>query len=120
MLRALDEGVKGGRWFSLMDKVWSLKNLRAAFAKVKQNDGAPGTDRQTIGMFEKHLEANLEKLSRELRENREFFMVPRRGHKAPSNPLGKVSDGKFRYVGRGHLKGAAQAHSSRIRDDCSL
>ncbi|HVS70428.1 MAG TPA: reverse transcriptase domain-containing protein [Phycisphaerae bacterium] len=25
MLRALDECVKGGRWFSLMDKVWSLK-----------------------------------------------------------------------------------------------
>ena len=70
MLQALDKGVKGGRWFSLMDKVWSPGNLRAAFAQVKSNDGAPGADRQTIGMFEKHLAANLEKLAQELQENR--------------------------------------------------
>jgi RNA-directed DNA polymerase len=68
MLQALEQGVKGGRWFSVMDKVWSLRNLRASFAKVKANDGAPGSDRQTIAMFERDLEANLEKLSRELRE----------------------------------------------------
>jgi RNA-directed DNA polymerase len=70
MLQALEAGVKGGRWFSLMDKVWSLANLRRSFAQVKSNDGASGADRQTIGMFERHLEANLEKLSRELREGR--------------------------------------------------
>jgi RNA-directed DNA polymerase len=70
MLQALEQGVKGGRWFSLMDKVWSLRNLRASFAKVKANDGAAGADRQTIAMFERHLEAHLERLSRELQENR--------------------------------------------------
>ena len=70
MLQALDQGVKGDRWFSLMDKVWSPKNLRRSFEIVKANDGAAGVDRQTIAMFEKHLEANLEKLSQELRERR--------------------------------------------------
>jgi RNA-directed DNA polymerase len=70
MLQALEKGVQGGRWFSLMDKVWSLSNLRRGFQTVKANDGAAGCDRQTIAMFEQRLEANLEKLSRELKENR--------------------------------------------------
>lgn len=70
MLQALEKGVKGGRWFSLMDKVWSLKNLRASFGRVKANAGAAGTDRQTIAMFERNLEANLERLRWELQENR--------------------------------------------------
>jgi RNA-directed DNA polymerase len=68
MLTALEKGVKGGKWFSLIDKVYALANLRAGFAKVKANRGAAGVDYQTIEMFEAHLEENLEKLSRTLRE----------------------------------------------------
>jgi RNA-directed DNA polymerase len=68
MLAALEKGVKGGKWFSLVDKVYALANLRAAFAKVKANRGAAGVDHQTIEMFEAHLEENLERLSRMLRE----------------------------------------------------
>jgi len=40
MLAALEQGVKGGKWFSLMDKVYALLNLRAAFRKVKANGHA--------------------------------------------------------------------------------
>lgn len=68
MLTALEKGVKGGKWFSLVDKVYALANLRAGFAKVKANRGGAGVDHQTIEMFEAHLEENLEKLSRALRE----------------------------------------------------
>jgi RNA-directed DNA polymerase len=68
MLAALEKGVKGGRWFSLIDKVYMLANLRAGFTKVRANRGAAGVDHQTIEMFEAHLEENLEKLSRWLRE----------------------------------------------------
>jgi len=68
MLTALETGVKGGKWFSLIDKVSKLANLRAAFGKVKANGGAAGVDHETIEMFERHLEENLEKLSRALRE----------------------------------------------------
>lgn len=68
MLTALEAGVKGGKWYSLMDKVYALANLRAAFAKVKANGGAAGVDRQTVEMFEHDLEENLEKLSRQLKE----------------------------------------------------
>ena len=68
MLTALETGVKGGKWFSLIDKVYAMRNLRAAFAEVKANRGGAGVDHQTIEMFESHLEANLEYLSRSLRE----------------------------------------------------
>jgi RNA-directed DNA polymerase len=67
MLTALEQGVPGGKWFSLMDKVYALANLRKAFERVRANGGAAGVDHQTVRMFERHREENLEKLSRELR-----------------------------------------------------
>jgi len=68
MLTALEGGVKGGKWFSLIDKVYALANLRAGFRKVKGNGGAAGVDHQTIEMFECHLEENLGKLSQSLKD----------------------------------------------------
>jgi RNA-directed DNA polymerase len=67
MLTALEDGVKGGVWFSLIDKVYLARNLRAAFAEVKANRGSAGVDHQTIEMFEARLEANLRHLEQELR-----------------------------------------------------
>ena len=52
MLTALETGVKGGVWYSLMDKVESIPNLRSAFRRVRKNGGAAGVDRITIEMFE--------------------------------------------------------------------
>lgn len=66
MLAALDEGVKGGKWYSLMDKVHPERTLRAAFARVKANRGASGVDHVTVEMFEAGLDANLKRLSEEL------------------------------------------------------
>jgi RNA-directed DNA polymerase len=67
MLTALEEGVKGNKWYSLMDKVYALPNLRAAFTKVKANGGSAGVDHRTIEMYECRLEENLEKLSQSLK-----------------------------------------------------
>jgi RNA-directed DNA polymerase len=67
MLTALEEGVKGGRWFSLIDKVHPERNLNAAFFRVAANDGAAGVDHVTVTMFEDRLEANLKDLSDALR-----------------------------------------------------
>ena len=39
MLEALDKGVKGGSWFSLIDKVVRPRTLLAAWALVKANTG---------------------------------------------------------------------------------
>jgi len=66
MLTALEVGVKGGKWYSLIDKVSSEHNLKAAFARVKRNDGSAGADRVTVRMFEAHLESNLQRLSASL------------------------------------------------------
>jgi len=66
MLTALEAGVKGGIWFSLIDKVYKPGNLRAAFAKVKANQGAAGVDHQTIEMFEANLDTNLSKVAQQL------------------------------------------------------
>jgi RNA-directed DNA polymerase len=68
MLTALEEGVLGGQWFSLMDKVYALPNLRKAFERVKANGGAAGVDHVTVKEFEHRLEANLEKLWRALKD----------------------------------------------------
>jgi RNA-directed DNA polymerase len=68
MLTALDTGVKGGKWYSLIDKVSSLRNLKSAFTQVKRNQGSAGVDHVTIGMFEAHLEENLQRLAVSLHE----------------------------------------------------
>jgi len=67
MLTALEQGVKGNRWFSLIDKVYSEKNLLAALTKVSANGGAPGVDHVTVEQFEHEWNTNLERLSEQLR-----------------------------------------------------
>jgi len=68
MLTTLEQGVKGGKWYSLIDKVHTERTLCAAFSQVASNDGAAGVDHVTIAMFQDHLEQNLENLSEELRK----------------------------------------------------
>jgi len=66
MLEALEKGVKGGVWFSLIDKVYRRTTLEAAWKRVRRAGGAPGSDRQSLGQFESRLDANLTKLQEEL------------------------------------------------------
>jgi RNA-directed DNA polymerase len=68
MLTALEEGVKGGKWFSLIDKVIPQRTLEAAFRKVAANQGAAGVDHVTIPMFEARLDDELRRLSEGLRD----------------------------------------------------
>jgi RNA-directed DNA polymerase len=67
MLEALDSGVKGGVWFSLIDKIQRPKTLVAAWQAVKRNGGSAGTDHQSIEDFEKDLAVEIERLSEALR-----------------------------------------------------
>ena len=67
MLSALGNGVKGGVWYSLMDKVYAPATLAAAWVKVQVNGGAAGVDRQSIERFAANAEGYLAELSRELR-----------------------------------------------------
>jgi RNA-directed DNA polymerase len=67
MLAALEVGVKGGRWYSLMDKVHPETSLRAAFAHVARNRGAAGVDHVTVEAFAADLDGNVRRLSDHLR-----------------------------------------------------
>jgi RNA-directed DNA polymerase len=93
MLTALEQGVKGGKWFSLVDKMYALPNLRSAFKKVKANRGKAGVDHQTIEMFESHLEEELERISKSLKEGNyrpqaiKRVWIPKPGSKE-KRPLG--------------------------------
>ena len=67
MLEALERGVRGGKWHSLYDKVWSRSNLKAAWKRVEANRGGGGVDRVSVTDFAEGAEARLEELSEALR-----------------------------------------------------
>ncbi len=70
MLAALYSGVKGGKWYSLFDKVHAPKNLAAAWARVQSNRGAAGVDRQSVEQFGRDADKHLAHLAEELRTGR--------------------------------------------------
>jgi RNA-directed DNA polymerase len=67
MLTALIQGVKGGVWFSLIDKVYSQGNLASAAAKVVVNRGAAGVDHVNVEAFSDRMDENLKVLAEQLR-----------------------------------------------------
>ena len=68
MLSALGNGVKGGKWYSLIDKVYAPATLASAWAKVHANHGAAGVDGQSIERFAAQADLYLSELSTALRE----------------------------------------------------
>jgi RNA-directed DNA polymerase len=68
MLAALQRGVKGDKWFSLIDKVYSMPALEEAFEAVRANKGAAGIDKQTIEGFAKRRDENLRQIAERLQE----------------------------------------------------
>ena len=68
MLEALGNGVKGGVWYSLIDKVWRPATLEAAWRTVRRNGGSAGSDHQSLKHFERGLGEEIARLSAELRE----------------------------------------------------
>jgi RNA-directed DNA polymerase len=93
MLTALEEGVKGGKWFSLIDKIYPEGTLRAAFSQVAANKGAAGVDHVTVKMFDERLDENLKNLSEDLQSGRyrpqqiRRHYIPKPGSKE-KRPLG--------------------------------
>jgi RNA-directed DNA polymerase len=67
MVAALENGVKGGRWYSLMDKVYAPATLAAAWARVRANGGAAGVDGESIERFAAQSERYLAELATALR-----------------------------------------------------
>jgi RNA-directed DNA polymerase len=55
------------KYYSLIDKVYSRKNLERAYQAVRANKGAPGVDGQTVDAYGENLEAELDTLHLELK-----------------------------------------------------
>lgn len=92
MVSALGNGVKGGKWYSLMDKVYAPATLQAAWAKVRANRGAAGVDGQSIERFAARSDEYLAELSTALR-NGDYRPQPVKRVNIPKG------DGKTRPLG---------------------
>ena len=109
MLAALENGVKGGKWFSLIDKVYRRENLQSAYKKVKRNEGAGGVDHVTVEGFEKDLDRELTELAEDLKAGTYEPQAARRAYieklgTREKRPLGiptvrdRVCEGALRHV----------------------
>jgi RNA-directed DNA polymerase len=126
MLTALEQGVKGGVWFTLIDKIGSPHNLAAAFTKVARNGGAAGVDHVNVTDFEERLDANLRELVQGLRDDTYRPQAVRRVHipkpgSRETRPLGiptvrdRVVQGAVRHVLEPIFEREFAAHSYGFR-----
>lgn len=67
MLVALETGVKGNKWFSLIDKASRLDVLGLAWEKVRTNAGACGVDGITVECFAKDSQKRLLAVSEQIK-----------------------------------------------------
>jgi hypothetical protein len=88
MLAALGNGVTGGTWYSLMDKVYAPRALEAAWKRVAANKGAAGVDGISITRFKARASQYLGEVEKALREGSYHPLPARRVHipKGPGKP----------------------------------
>jgi RNA-directed DNA polymerase len=96
MLTTLEQGVRGGRWHTLIDKVSSPSNLWGAGPQVIGNQGAAGVDRQTVERFRARRQQELDRLHEQLRTDRyrpqavKRVWIPKPGSQEQRpNPIGR-------------------------------
>lgn len=127
MLATLEQNsVRGGKWHSLIDKVYKTENLLSAYRKVAANKGAPGVDHVTIEDFTADLTRHIRKLETHLREDTYQVQMIRRVNipKPGTNetrPLGiptvrdRVVQGALRHVLEPILERQFAEHSYGFR-----
>jgi len=93
MLAALKSGVKGGKWFSLKDKVYRHRTLLRAWHIVNGRGGSGGVDRLSLKQYESQLDQRLASLEGKLKTGRyepkpvKRVFIPKPGGKE-KRPLG--------------------------------
>ncbi len=92
MVSALGNGVKGGKWFSLIDKVVRPATLDIAWQRVARNKGAAGVDGQSIERFSRRSDMYLAELQASL-ANGSYQPSPVKRVEIPK------ADGKTRPLG---------------------
>ncbi len=80
MLTTLITRVEGMKWFRLIDKVFSERNLLAAFQQVARKKGAAGVDHVSVDEFERRLPDSVTELSDQLKTGTYRPQAVRRVH----------------------------------------
>ncbi len=110
MLATLENNnVRGGKWHSLIDKVYCEANLMSAYREVAANKGSAGVDHVTIEDFTAQLYKNIDKLEVQLQTKTyrpqaiRRVAIPKPGSKE-TRPLGiptvrdRIVQGALRHV----------------------
>lgn len=75
MLATLERGITGGKWFSLMDKVWKMENLQRAVKKVAEGKSPKKPDGRRCRQYAEQSAKRLPALQRSIR-NAEYQPQP--------------------------------------------
>jgi RNA-directed DNA polymerase len=70
MLATLERGIKGGKWFSLIDKVWKRENLQSATEQVLRHKGGAGVDGQSCEQYRRRAPERLVRLQEQIKSGR--------------------------------------------------
>jgi RNA-directed DNA polymerase len=90
----LDNKVRGGKWHTLIDKVYAELNLYTAARKVTAKEKAAGVDGQSCEAFEKHLLVETRRLAEQLKGQTyrpsavRRVHIPKPGRPNETRPLG--------------------------------
>ena len=93
----LEDKVRGGKWHTLIDKVYGELNLYLAARKVAGKQGAAGVDGQTCEEFEEHLIVETRRLSEQLKGQTyrpkavRRVQIPKPGRPNETRPLAPYS-----------------------------
>jgi RNA-directed DNA polymerase len=66
MLATLERGIKGGKWYSLMDKVWKMENLQRAVEKVTRGKSPKKADGRKCRRYAEQSVQRLPQLQRNI------------------------------------------------------
>lgn len=93
MLATLERGIKGNKWYSLIDKVWTMENLQSAVAKVARNKSRMKPDGRRCRRYAEQAHRRLPVLQDKLRKGEyqpqpvQRVWIPKLGSKE-MRPLG--------------------------------
>ena len=96
MLATLERGIQGGKWFSLMDKVWKKENLQRAVAKVAAGKSPKKADGRKCRRYAEQSARRLPELQEHIRTGQyqpkpaQRVWIPKLGSKE-LRPLGVPS-----------------------------
>ena len=78
MLATLERGITGGKWYSLMDKVWKMENLQRAAQKVAQGKSAKKPDGRRCRQYAEQSARRLPPLQRNIQRGQYWPQPARR------------------------------------------